>query len=160
MEADERRATSVSERRTIFQGGRRPYDRPGQHPPVLVAESYEPARTPCAAYLTLLNFDVAESGRPREAVALIDAGWQPHVILADPASADAVTHRLAGWNGVVRPRLIVMSGSPDEARQRASGLILKPFRLSTMMRAIRSALRRPLGPVAPAARPFRPRSAR
>jgi CheY-like chemotaxis protein len=158
MDGGDRRVASVPERRAIFRGGRRPYDRPGQHPPVLVAEAYEPARTPCAGYLTRLHFEVAEAGRPAEAIALLDAGWQPHVILADSASAVALAHRVAHSRGAVIPQLIVMTGSLDEAQDPAAGLLVKPFRFNTMMRVVRSALRRSAEPLAAVA--FQPRSLR
>ena len=156
MESDERRTAPGTERRAIFRGGRRPYDRPGLHPPVLVAEGYEPARTPCASYLTLLHFEVAEAGLPTEAVALLDAGWQPHLILADPASAHAVSRRLAASTALVKPRLIVMTGALDEGRQQSEEMLLKPFRLSTMISAVRRALRHPQVPAGAAPRPFPP----
>jgi DNA-binding response OmpR family regulator len=160
MEGDDRRVAAVSERRAIFRGGRRPYDRPGQHPPVLVAEAYEAARAPCAAYLTHLHFEVAEAGRPAEALALIDAGWEPRVILADSASAVALAHRLGSARSVVPPHLIVMTSSLGEGQEPSAELLLKPFRFNLMMRVVRSALRRSAGPFATVASPFQPRQER
>jgi DNA-binding NtrC family response regulator len=138
----ERRAGVCPERRAIPRGGRRPYDLPGHYPPILVADGYEAARTPCAAYLHLLRFEVAEAARPEEALAMIDSGWVPHVILADSASADAVSRHLTSLPHLVTPQLIIMAGAPEVARRPRSELLVKPFRLKTMVQTVRRALRR------------------
>jgi DNA-binding NtrC family response regulator len=122
------------------RGGRRPYDVPGRYPLVLVADGYEAARVPCAAYLSLLNFEVAETAVPKEAVAVIESGWVPHVILADLASAHVLSQQLAPASRVFIPALIVMTGSPVMERPRQGALLVKPFRLTTMLRAVRRVL--------------------
>jgi DNA-binding NtrC family response regulator len=138
----ERRTGVSPERRAIPRGGRRPYDLPGQYPPILVADGYEAARTPCATYLHALRFEVAEAARPAEALALIDSGWVPHVILADSASADAVSGHLTSSQHGVTPQLIIMTGSLEITRRPRSELLVKPFRLKTMVQTIRRVLRR------------------
>jgi len=138
----ERRTGISPERRAIPRGGRRPYDVPGQYPPILVAEGYEAARTPCARYLHVLRFEVAEAALPAEALAMIDSGWSPHVILADSASADAVSRHLTSSPRLVTPQLIIMAGSPEITRHSRSELLVKPFRLKTMVQTVRRVLRR------------------
>ncbi len=130
------------------RGGRRPYDVPGRYPLVLVADGYEAARAPCAAYLSLLNFEVAETAVPKEAVAVIESGWVPHVILADLASAQVLSQQLALPSHVFIPALIVMTSSPVTARPRKGALLVKPFRLKVMLRTVRRVLHR-MGPVPP-----------
>ena len=141
----ERRAGTLPERRAYPRGGRRPYDLPGHYPPVLIADGYEAARTPCATYLQALRFEVAEAARPAEALAMIESGWLPHVILADPVSAAAVSRHFMSSpsppNGLT-PQLIVMTGSPEIIRPPKSELLLKPFRLKTMLKTVRVVLRR------------------
>ena len=54
----DRRRQEFSDRRAVPRGGRRPYDRPGRFPNLLVADSYEGARIPCARYLDHFGFKV------------------------------------------------------------------------------------------------------
>jgi DNA-binding NtrC family response regulator len=124
------------------RGGRRPYDVPGRYPPLLIAERYEPVRTPCAAYLNLLSFEVAEAAHAAEATAIIAAGWWPAVIITDGESAEAVSGCLKTSNHAVAPQLIVMTGALEPRAQSSATLLLKPFRLTTMAQTVRRALRR------------------
>jgi hypothetical protein len=142
MIVPERRAGALAERRFVPRGGRRAHDLPGQYPPVLVADGYEAARTSCAGYLRFLRFEVAEAGGPDEAIAMIEAGWLPHVILANPEAADALTPLLAKSRRFLTPELIVMTGAPDMTWRRNGGLLVKPFRLRAMIRTVRHHLRR------------------
>lgn len=142
MIVGERRRSVLPERRQAPRGGRRPYDIPGQHPPVLVADAYEAARTSCARYFQILRFEVAEVARPAEAVALIHSGWVPHVVLADPASANAVLGHLASSPRRATPPVIVMTDLSEFTRHPGDGLLVKPFRLKTMVQTVRSVLRR------------------
>ncbi len=152
-----RRVEAPADRRSMPRGGRRTYDVPGRYPFVLVAEGYEAVRTPCAAYLSLLNFEVAETAVPKEAVAVIESGWVPHVILADLASAHVLS-QVPAPSQVFIPALIVMTSSSATARPQNGALLLKPFRLKEMVRTVRRVLHR-IGPVPPPlslARPVRP----
>ncbi len=158
MNRRERRESALRERRSMPRGGRRAYDLPGRYPPVLVAERYEPVRTPGAAYLNLLQVEVAEVARPTEAVAIIAGGWLPHVILADSTSADSLTSYLATSALLARPQLIVMTGSPELPRSRSTALLTKPFRLKTMAQAVRRAVRRAARLSASARNPLGPHS--
>jgi hypothetical protein len=75
-------------------------------------------------------------------LALIDSGWVPHVILADSASADAVSRHLTSSPLRMTPQLIVMIGCPETTRRQRSELLVKPFRLKTMVQTVRRVLRR------------------
>ena len=132
----------VSDRRVMPRGGRRADDLPGRYPPVLIADGYEEARVPCATYLNLLNFEVAEASIPTEAVAVIDAGWMPHVILADPPCAQALSERLASPARVSSPPMIVMATFSGTARPHKAVVLLKPFGLEEMVKTVRRVLRR------------------
>jgi DNA-binding response OmpR family regulator len=143
----DRRVDAPADRRSMPRGGRRTYDVPGRYPLILVAESYEAVRGPCAAYLSLLNFEVAETAVAKEAVAVIESGWVPHLILADLASAHLLSHLPAPSQAFV-PALIVMTSSPATVRPRKGALLVKPFRLKEMLTTVRRVLHR-MGPVAP-----------
>jgi DNA-binding response OmpR family regulator len=139
---NDRRVDTIEDRRAIPRGGRRTHDLPGRYPPVLVADAYEDARGPCAAYLTLFGFEVAEAAVPTEALALIDRGWMPRVILADPASAQGLSERRVSSPRSLSSRMIVMTSFAGTVRPRPGGVLVKPFHLSTMLNAVRRVLRR------------------
>jgi hypothetical protein len=142
-----RRRDDAADRRFMPRGGRRTYDVPGRYPYVLVADGYEAARAPCAAYLSLMNFEVAESAVPREAVAVIRSGWVPHVILADLVSAHVLAQQPLP-SQIFNPALIVLTSFPVTAAPRKVALLVKPFRLKAMVRTVRRVLHR-MGPVPP-----------
>src|SRR5579862_1409260 len=94
MQESERRGEP--DRRRVPRGGRRPYDRPGRYPAVLLADSYEGARRPCARYLHRLNFDVSEADTGEQALARILEA-PPRLVLTEwslPAMPDG---RLTQW---------------------------------------------------------------
>src|SRR3954465_12493565 len=86
------------DRRRGGGGAPRATDRPGRYPPVLVADSYEGARRPCARYLDRLNFEVIEAADGDEALARIVA-TPPHVILAEWFLPAMPAPRFAQWLG-------------------------------------------------------------
>jgi len=49
---------------------------------------------------------------------------------------------LAASRRFLTPKLIVMTGAPHTAWRRHSGLLVKPFRLRSMVRTVRHQLRR------------------
>ena len=65
----DRRLPSTSPR-----GGRRATDRPGRHPQILIADSYDGARIPFVKYLDRLGFEVLEAGDGHKAMAHIAPG--------------------------------------------------------------------------------------
>jgi DNA-binding response OmpR family regulator len=125
------------------RGGRRPYDVPGRYPPVLLADGYEASRVACVAYLGLFGFEVAGVAIPAEAVALVDSGWTPHLILADGESAARLSRRFASLpRAHSAPPIIVMAGDLRAVPRPVGGILIKPFRLKTMLRVVRRVLRR------------------
>jgi DNA-binding response OmpR family regulator len=142
---------SLPDRRRVPRGGRRPTDRPGKYPSVLVAESYGGVRVSCARYLDRFNFQVAEAADGEEALKQI-AAEPPQVILAElnlPAMSAA---RLAQWlsqNWRTRQiPVIVLTGDmdPSEApvddfRNVLAGMLMKPFTLRAMLDEIRRVMR-------------------
>ncbi len=134
-----------SDRRQIRRGGRRAYDRPGNHPPVLVADAYDGARIPAARYLSRFNFDVAEASDGEEALKRILAA-PPQVILADWSLPSMPAPRLCQWlERSWRTRnipVIVMVGTAEpEEPPPVAGLLVKPFPLASMLDEIRRVLR-------------------
>ena len=143
MNQRNRRVEGVPDRRIMPRGGRRPSDVPGRYPPVLLAETYEAARVACAAYLELFAFEVAEAAIPAEALALIDSGWSPKVILADGVNAAHLSWRFASHPpSTPAPPIIVMAGDLRDLPRPIAGLLLKPFRLKTMLYTVRRVLRK------------------
>jgi CheY-like chemotaxis protein len=143
MNQRNRRLEALPDRRMMPRGGRRPYDVPGRYPPVLLADAYEAARVACVAYLDLFGFEVAEAAIPAEALALVESGWAPQVILADAESAARLSRRFASLPPPVSaPPLIVLAGDLRVVPRPISGILLKPFRLKTMLLTVRRVLRK------------------
>lgn len=138
---EDRRVQAQSDRREMSRGGRRPYDLPGRYPPVLLADAYEGARSPCAAYLSLHKFEVAEAGTPAEALAIIDSEWMPQVILADTAAVASVAQRFASRPSWRSPAVILMAGYSEDPKPQVDGVLLKPFKLREMLETVRRVLR-------------------
>jgi DNA-binding response OmpR family regulator len=143
----------VTDRRKAPRGGRRATDRPGRHPQVLIADSYEGARIPCAKYLDRLGFSVLEAGDGHKALAHIDARL-PHVIVIENGLPDApvaqVARRLHGPRAVP---LIVTTSDLDVVEDTVTGLphvavLEKPFSMSMMVAEIRRLLRAQPDPLA------------
>jgi CheY-like chemotaxis protein len=139
---------SAPDRRRVSRGGRRNKDRPGKHPSVLVAESYDGVRKTCARYLDRFNFHVSEAADGEQALTQIAAD-PPHVILAELHLPAMPVPRLAQWlSQSWRTRqipVIVLGGDIDPADPAASesvgesvaGVLVKPFTLRTMLDEIR-----------------------
>src|SRR5215212_11393224 len=90
MISRERRQTPVSDRRRFPRGGQRPYDRPGRHPRVIVADSYGGVRRPCVAYLNHFNFLVEEADRGATLIEAVQSpGEPPAVVIMDCELADS-----------------------------------------------------------------------
>jgi two-component system phosphate regulon response regulator PhoB len=151
--SQERRDDRHPDRRRVSRGGRRPADRPGRHPTVLVADSYAPARMPYVGYLNRQGFEVQEAADGEQALALISAN-PPHVIVVDRAlprlSADRLTHWLAqSWRTRHIPVIVLEGGGveePDTSQggpdpRPAAGALVKPFELAAMVDEIRRVLR-------------------
>jgi DNA-binding response OmpR family regulator len=132
----------------VPRGGRRSADRPGAHPPILIADSYEGVRRPCARYLERLHFAVAEAACGDEALASIVAS-PPRLILAELQLPTMPAGRLLRWLGQSwRTRdipVLVLAGvvepSTDETFRLAAGVLVKPFALRQMVDEIRRVIR-------------------
>jgi DNA-binding response OmpR family regulator len=130
----------------VPRGGRRPLDRTGSYPPILVADAYEGARQPVARYLERYHFDVSEAADGEQALQRILAA-PPHVILADWGLPSMPARRLVQWlDQSWRTRtipVIVMVGSydPGEGMPVVAGVLVKPFSLSVMLDEIRRVIR-------------------
>ena len=134
------------------RGGRRPTDRPGKHPSVLVAESYDGVRVSCARYLNRFNFQVAEAVDGEQALKQI-AAEPPQVILAELNLPAMPAARLAQWlsqNWRTRQiPVIVLTGDldpsempvSDDCRNVVAGMLMKPFTLRVMLDEIRRVMR-------------------
>ena len=140
MPTPERRLASLRDRRRVPRGGRRPTDRAGRYPPVLVADSDGFARRPLVRYLNLFGFQVEEATDGNNLAAAIERS-QPHAIIAEitlPASARLRTL----FTGDCRIPVIVTTTDPNiPVSPQASGLLIKPFPLETMLSEIRCVLR-------------------
>jgi CheY-like chemotaxis protein len=137
---------SGSDRRRVPRGGRRPADRPGRYPQVLVAESYDAVRHACVRYLRQFNFDAVEAADGEEALARIVES-SPQVVLAESNLPSMPAGRLAQWIAQRRPDrdipVIIMANAVEQeaAMPRAAGLVRKPFSLTEMLAEVRRVLR-------------------
>jgi len=143
---------SLPDRRRVPRGGRRPTDRPGKYPPVLVAESYDGVRKSCARYLDRFHFQVTEAADGEQALKQIGAE-PPQVILAELNLPSMPAPRLTQWlsqNWRTRQiPVIVLAGDldlsdtllSDESRNLVAGVLVKPFTLKVMLDEIRRVLR-------------------
>jgi len=136
----------LADRRRAPRGGRRGTDPPGRHPQILIADSYDGARIPCAKYLDRLGFGVLEAGDGQQALAHIDARL-PDVIVIENGLPDApvaqVARRLYGSQAVP---LIVTTSDLDAVDETLTGLphvavLEKPFSMAMMVEEIRRLLR-------------------
>ena len=149
MTEAERRSDLGGDRRAAPRGGRRPYDRPGRFPNLLVADSYDGARVPCVRYLDHFGFHVDQATNGQEARACIDA-VVPHVVLAEltlPGTSAAALGDLLDQDSRTRSVPLIVLQSDFETDQvverpsRASAVLIKPFSLATMLQQVRQALR-------------------
>ena len=138
------------DRRQIARGGRRATDRPGRHPLVLIADSYDGARIPCVKYLERMGFGVLEAGNGYRALEHIDASAAQVIVVENGlpnASVSQIVDRLRGASQAV-PLLVMTSDLDVVEDTTVAGLPLvavleKPFSLTTMLQEIRRMLRAP-----------------
>jgi DNA-binding NtrC family response regulator len=140
MAIPERRLASLTDRRRVPRGGRRPTDRAGRYPPVLVADSDEFARRPLVSYLKLFGFQVDEAANSHDVTTAIERS-QPHVIIAEltlPASARLRTLFTAARR---IPVIVTTTDTDIPVSPQASGLLMKPFPLTALLDEVRGVLR-------------------
>ena len=131
------------------RGGRRPTDRPGRHPTLLVAESYAPVRRPFVRYLEHFSFRVTQATNGDELLAALSR-VPPHVILAEVALPHMDAQRLSQWLGSSChardiPVIVMADSFTEGAAARLgnpAGVLVKPFPLSTLLDEVRRVLRR------------------
>src|SRR5947207_6813601 len=133
---------SDPDRRRVPRGGRRPYARPGRHPALLVADSYEGARRPCARYLHRLNFDVSEAETGEQVLARILQA-PPRLILAEWTLPSMPGGRLTQWLSQghrtkdIPVILIANAADPATPLPSVAGVLRKPFTLAQMITEVR-----------------------
>ena len=134
------------DRRRVPRGGRRPYDRQGRYPALLVADSYEGARRPCARYLQRLNFDVSEAETGDEALARI-LKTPPRLILTEWSLPSMPSGKLTQWlaQGYQTrdiPVIVIANATdPSMPLPVVAGVLRKPFTLAQMIAEVRRVLR-------------------
>jgi DNA-binding response OmpR family regulator len=139
------RRTLVDRRRTP-RGGRRATDRPGRHPHILIADSYDGARIPCVKYLNHLGFGVLEARNGHNAMAHIDAR-RADVIVIEHGLPDAPVAQVARTLRASQAvPLIVTTSDLGIVEETVTELphvavLEKPFSMSMMLAEIRRLLR-------------------
>jgi CheY-like chemotaxis protein len=121
----------------VSRGGRRPYDQPGKHPPVLVADTDEAVRRAFVRYLEMFGFRVTQAVRIDEGLDESPGGQQPDVIVTELTSVTAA--RLASTPRV--PTIVTVTDDLHSAPRYASAMLVKPFPLPTLLNELRRVLR-------------------
>ena len=140
----ERRAIVSSDRRRVARGGRRSSDQPGHWPTILVADSYDDARSPIARYLERYGFDVIEAASAEQAAKLI-AERRPHVVLSGLQGVEAEhLHTILSDAATHTPpvMIVMLSGGDESIPAEATGVLAKPFSLRPMLDELRRELRK------------------
>jgi DNA-binding response OmpR family regulator len=132
----ERRA-AARDRRRVSRGGRRPYDQPGKHPPVLVADTDEAVRRAFVRYLDMFGFRVTQAARIEEGLGETMSGQEPDVIVTELTSATAT--RLASSSRV--PTIVTVTDDLHTAPPYAAAMLVKPFPLPMLLDELRRILR-------------------
>jgi DNA-binding response OmpR family regulator len=132
----ERRA-AARDRRRVPRGGRRPYDQPGKHPPVLVADTDEAVRRAFVRYLDMFGFRVTQAVRVEESLDETGSGQRPEVIVTELTSAAAA--RLASSSRV--PTIVTVTDDLHTAPRHAAAMLVKPFPLPMLLDELRRVLR-------------------
>lgn len=144
---EDRRHSAGADRRRHSRGGRRTSDLPGRHPRLVIADSYEGARRPCARYLEHFAFDVTThgDGEGDAIVREIDAHRPALVLmgtnLTNPSSVELLAYatRKAGIP------VILLADTADQAPEAgistAAAVLVKPFTLGGMLDVVRTVIR-------------------
>lgn len=135
------------DRRRVPRGGRRPDDRPGRFPTLLVADRHRTARVPYVRYLSQFRFKVAEAKDNNEVLQAIEAN-QPHIILIDPALLRDIQYSTVPPALAAPPQVPVIFLVCDSTEQLpnyegvlSAGFLIKPFSLASMVDEVRRVLR-------------------
>jgi DNA-binding response OmpR family regulator len=131
------RRVSGSDRRRVPRGGRRPYDVPGKHPPVLIADTDESVRRAFVRYLDHFGFRVAQVARIGDDLATDGDGSHPDLIVAELTSAAAA--KLTSSPSA--PTIVTVTDDLHAAPRYAAAMLVKPFPLPTLLDEMRRVLR-------------------
>lgn len=117
-------------------------DRAGRHPIVLVADSYEDARSPIVRYLDRFGFDVVEANTADEAAALIGQR-RPLAVLSGLRGSETARLFEILSDPVEAPKILIvmLSGNDETVPVGATAVLTKPFSLRPMLDELRHALR-------------------
>ncbi|MGE0704767.1 MAG: response regulator [Vicinamibacterales bacterium] len=148
MQTSERRTIQRRDRRAAPRGGRRPYDLPGRAPKLLLADSYDGARVPCARYLDHFGFHVDQVSDGDDALLAMRAN-QVQLVLAELSLPKVSAKELADWlereDATQRVPLIILLSDFDTdvspLLTKSAAILVKPFPLATMLQEVRKALR-------------------
>jgi len=148
VQTSERRTIQRRDRRAAPRGGRRPYDLPGRAPKLLLADSYDGARVPCARYLDHFGFHVDQVADGDDALLAMRAS-EVQLVLAEFSLPKMSAKELAEWlerEGATRrvPLIVMLSEFDADVSQlltQSAAILVKPFPLSTMLQEVRKALR-------------------
>ena len=121
----------------MSRGGRRPFDQPGKHPPVLVADTDESVRRAFVRYLEMFGFRVTQAVRIDEGLDESPGGQRPDVIVTELTSSTAA--RLSSTPRV--PTIVTVTDDLHSAPRYASAMLVKPFPLPTLLNELRRVLR-------------------
>ena len=121
----------------MSRGGRRPYDIPGKHPSVLVADTDDGVRRAFVRYLDMYGFQVTQVARIDDVPAENASGPRPEVIVTELTSAAAA--RLASSPTV--PTIVTVTDDLHHAPRNAAAMLVKPFPLPTLLDELRRILR-------------------
>jgi CheY-like chemotaxis protein len=136
------RRVAARDRRRVPRGGRRPYDQPGKHPPVLVADTDEAVRRAFVRYLDMFGFQVTQASRIDESLEENVSGQEPDVIVTELTTAAAA--RLSSSPRV--PTIVTVTDDLHTAPRYAAAMLVKPFPLPTLLDELRRVLREQLAP--------------
>lgn len=137
---------TLTDRRQAPRGGRRATDRPGRHPRILIADSYDGARIPCVKYLNRLGFGILEAGDGYEAMAHIAARVADVIVIEHGLPNAPVAQVASGLRGSQGVPIIVTTSQLDIVEDTVTGLphvavLEKPFSMTMMLAEIRRLLR-------------------
>ena len=110
---------------------------------ILIADSYDDARSPVARYLDRFGFDVREAASAAEALAALQQ-HRPQVVLSGLRGQDAaVLFEALSREGGAGPAvvMVLLSASDDPVPSRATGVLTKPFSLRPMLDELRREIR-------------------
>jgi len=149
-DAPDRRDRARPDRRRFPRGGRRPSDRAGFHPLVLVVDEDPSGRDLCEMVLARLRFAVAHGRNADEAIRIV-AALRPNLVLCGlplDGPGGAALMRELQIDGFARQiPVIVISNVPRETgwpraeQLGARGYLVRPFEPDALVEEVRRVLR-------------------